>query len=192
MFTLADWWLQEIHARCCATNVSLRIAGGRDIDEERRIHLLPSAYWHTTKKRLVKKGESIIKLAFYSARERIKRRARGTVRGRQEGWRSRDRAAAGGRRRKEAEYKVTSHVYFIPVDPIKVPIIISDVFRCNMFDLVSDILWSHICLVNLAAVAPLHKNIKRRCVPRSTPIPGGKILPAIPRDGNSLSCPAAW
>ena len=42
--------------------------------------------------------------------------------------------------RKEAEYKVTSHVYFIPVDPIKVPIIISDVFRCNMFDLVSDIL----------------------------------------------------
>lgn len=93
---------------------------------------------------------------------------------------------------KGAEYKVTSHVYFIPVDPIKVPIIISDVFRCNMFDLVSDILWSHICLVNLAAVAPLHKNIKRRCVPRSTPVPGGKILPAIPRDGNSLSCPAAW
>lgn len=45
-----------------------------------------------------------------------------------------------GPRREGAEYKVTSHVYFIPVDPIKVPIIISDVFRCNMFDLVSDIL----------------------------------------------------
>lgn len=75
-------------------------------------------------KRLVKKkkGESIIKLAFYSAGEQIERRARGTGKG--EG----------------AEYKVTSHVYFIPVDPIKVPIIISDVFRCNMFDLVSDIL----------------------------------------------------
>lgn len=90
------------------------------------------------KKRLVKKGESIIKLAFYSARERIERRVRGTgVRdggGGGGGRRSRDR---GGKRRK---YKVTSHVYFIPVDPIKVPIIISDVFRCNMFDLVSDIL----------------------------------------------------
>jgi len=46
----------------------------------------------------------------------------------------------GGSGREEAEYKVTSHVYFVPVDPIKVPIIISDVFRCNMFDLVSDIL----------------------------------------------------
>jgi len=99
------------------------------------------------------------------------------------------RVGGGSGGGKGAEYKVTSHVYFIPVDPIKVPIIISDVFRCNMFDLVSDILWSHICLVNLAAVAPLHKNIKRRCVPRSTPIPGGKILPAIPRDGNSLSPP---
>lgn len=49
-----------------------------------------------------------------------------------------ERAGVGGREGKE--YKVTSHVYFIPVDPIKVPIIISDVFRCNMFDLVSDIL----------------------------------------------------
>lgn len=97
-------------------------------------------------KRLVKKGESIIKLAFYSARERIKRRARGTrgcaaagavvAAGGGRGW----RMAVAGPRREEAEYKVTSHVYFIPVDPIKVPIIISDVFRCNMFDLVSDIL----------------------------------------------------
>lgn len=42
--------------------------------------------------------------------------------------------------REKVEYTVMSHVYFIPVDPIKVPIIISDVFRCNMFDLVSDIL----------------------------------------------------
>lgn len=139
------------------------------------------------RKKARKKGESIIKLAFYSARDRIERRARA-----RNGRRGRGRRARGGGRERETEYKVTSHVYFIPVDPIKVPIIISDVFRCNMFDLVSDILWSHICLVNLVAVAPLHKNIKRRCVPRSTPIPGGKILPAIPRDGNSLSCPAAW
>lgn len=84
-------------------------------------------------KRLVKKGESIIKLAFYSTREQIERRAHGTgMRG--------GRVAVAGPRREGAEYKVTSHVYFIPVDPIKVPIIISDVFRCNMFDLVSDIL----------------------------------------------------
>jgi len=134
------------------------------------------------RKKARKKGESIIKLAFYSARERIEPGARERAHG--------ERGAAW--RTGRVEYKVTSHVYFIPVDPIKVPIIISDVFRCNMFDLVLDILWSHICLVNLVAAAPLHKNIKRRCVPRSTPIPGGKILPAIPRDGNSLSCPAAW
>lgn len=87
-------------------------------------------------KRLVKKGESIIKLAFYSAREpdrterALAERGGGKVRA----------AVAGARGGKGAEYKVTSHVYFIPVDPIKVPIIISDVFRCNMFDLVSDIL----------------------------------------------------
>lgn len=47
-------------------------------------------------KRLVKKGESIIKLAFYSARERIERRGalaeRGCAAG---GWRSRE--TAGGR-----------------------------------------------------------------------------------------------
>lgn len=142
------------------------------------------------RKKARKKGESIIKLAFYSARDRIERsRAQREAQGERA---ASEGAARGGARERETEYKVTSHVYFIPVDPIKVPIIISDVFRCNMFDLVSDILWSHICLVNLVAVAPLHKNIKRRCVPRSTPIPGGKILPAIPRDGNSLSCPAAW
>lgn len=137
-----------------SSRAALRETKGRDIDVERRIHPSPSATDVRRKKaRKKKKGESIIKLAFYSAGEQIERRARGTGEG--EG----------------AEYKVTSHVYFIPVDPIKVPIIISDVFRCNMFDLVSDILWSHICLVNLAAVAPLHKNIKRRCVPRSTPSP---------------------
>lgn len=39
-----------------------------------------------------------------------------------------------------ASSRVTLYVPFTPVDPIKVPIIISDVFRCNMFDLVSDIL----------------------------------------------------
>lgn len=68
--------------------------------------------------------------------------------------------------------------------PIKVPIIMPGyVFRCTIFDLVSAILWSHICLVNLkgylelakavvspAPVAPPHKNIKRRCAPGSTPI----------------------
>lgn len=40
----------------------------------------------------------------------------------------------------ETARRVTLYVPFTPVDPIKVPIIISDVFRCNMFDLVSDIL----------------------------------------------------
>lgn len=42
--------------------------------------------------------------------------------------------------RNETARRVTLYVPFTPVDPIKVPIIISDVFRCNMFDLVSDIL----------------------------------------------------
>lgn len=86
------------------------------------------AFGTDIRKKARKKGESIIKLAFYSARERIEQE-------RAQGWRAARRAE-----RMEAEYKVTSHVYFIPVDPIKVPIIISDVFRCNMFDLVSDIL----------------------------------------------------
>lgn len=70
--------------------------------------------------------------------------------------------------------KLRRPVCFIAADPIKVPIIMSDVFRCTVFDLVLDILWSHICLVNLDMVAPL--NIKRRCVPFSTPILH-KILP---------------
>lgn len=101
------------------------------------------------RKKTRKNGESIIKLAFYSAGERIElARARAHIRGRAR----KERQAAGAKgwvgtetaeeeeEKEEEEYKVTSHVYFIPVDPIKVPIIISDVFRCNMFDLVLDIL----------------------------------------------------
>lgn len=45
-------------------------------------------------KRLVKKGESIIKLAFYSARERIERRGALAERG-WSGWRSRNRGGKG-------------------------------------------------------------------------------------------------
>lgn len=87
-------------------------------------------------KRLVKKRRinHKVSLLFRKRADRTARRARGTGGCAAGGRGSRDRGGEG------AEYKVTSHVYFIPVDPIKVPIIISDVFRCNMFDLVSDIL----------------------------------------------------
>lgn len=102
------------------------------------------------RKKTRKNGESIIKLAFYSAGERIelaRARAHTYVEGHERkdklrarrGWVGTE-TAEEEEEKEEEEYKVTSHVYFIPVDPIKVPIIISDVFRCNMFDLVLDIL----------------------------------------------------
>jgi len=112
-----------------ASRVSLEEPEARcDIDGGSHPSTPPLTY---DEKRLVKKGKSIIKLAFYSAGEQIERRFPPLAGGGGE---------EGGSMREEAEYKVTSHVYFVPVDPIKVPIIISDVFRCNMFDLVSDIL----------------------------------------------------
>lgn len=54
-------------ARSCAFHLEKR-----DIDEGRRIHPSTSALTYD-EKRLVKKSESIIKLAFYSAEERIER-----------------------------------------------------------------------------------------------------------------------
>lgn len=78
---------RRVHVRGLTTRGNssrdaLRETKGRDIDAERRIHPSPSATDVRRKKARKKKGESIIKLAFYSAREQIERRARGTGEGR--------------------------------------------------------------------------------------------------------------
>lgn len=101
------------------------------------IHRLRQLTYDEKKARKKRRINHKVSLLFRKRADKTARSRNAGVRGGCGGGR---RMAVAGPRREEAEYKVTSHVYFIPVDPIKVPIIISDVFRCNMFDLVSDIL----------------------------------------------------